>query len=119
MRSAECGLKPAPACFFVFFVFHSALRISHSALEKMVRLQKFLADAGIASRRAAERIILEGRVSINGDTVSELGRKIDPLHDHVSVDGKRVKARRKIYLALNKPKGLVCSRNDELGRATI
>jgi 23S rRNA pseudouridine2605 synthase len=62
---------------------------------------------------------LEGRVSINGDTVSELGRKIDPLHDHVSVDGKRVKARRKIYLALNKPKGLVCSRNDELGRATI
>jgi pseudouridine synthase len=85
----------------------------------MVRLQKFLAEAGIASRRAGERIILEGRVSVNGETVSHLGRKIDPLHDHVSVDGKGIKARRKIYLALNKPKGLVCSRKDELARPTI
>src|SRR5262245_45102301 len=85
----------------------------------MVRLQKFLAEAGIASRRAAERIILEGRVSVNGETVSQLGRKIDPLHDHVSVDGKGIKARRKIYLALNKPRGLVCSRKDELERPTI
>jgi len=85
----------------------------------MVRLQKFLADAGIASRRAAEQIILEGRVAINGDTVSELGRRIDPLHDRVMVDGKAVKARRKIYLALNKPRGLVCSRKDELDRPTI
>jgi 23S rRNA pseudouridine2605 synthase len=85
----------------------------------MVRLQKFLAEAGIASRRAAEQIILEGRVSINGDIVSQLGRKVDPIHDHVLVDGKGIKARRKIYLALNKPKGLVCSRKDEIGRATI
>jgi 23S rRNA pseudouridine2605 synthase len=85
----------------------------------VVRLQKVLAEAGVASRRAAERIIIEGRVSVNGETVSELGRKVDPLHDHVAVDGKPVKARRKIYLALNKPKGLVCSRKDELGRPTI
>ena len=85
----------------------------------MVRLQKFLAEAGIASRRAAERIILEGRVSVNGETVSELGRKVDPVHDHVLVDGKGIKVRRKIYLALNKPKGLVCSRKDEVGRPTI
>jgi 23S rRNA pseudouridine2605 synthase len=85
----------------------------------VVRLQKFLAEAGIASRRAAERIILEGRVSVNGEAVSELGKKVDPVHDHVSVDGKGIKARRKIYLALNKPKGLVCSRKDELGRSTI
>jgi 23S rRNA pseudouridine2605 synthase len=85
----------------------------------MVRLQKFLAEAGLASRRAAEQIIREGRVAVNGDTVSELGRKVDPAHDRVAVDGKPVKAKRKIYLALNKPRGLVCSRNDELGRATI
>lgn len=85
----------------------------------VVRLQKVLAEAGVASRRAAERIITEGRVAVNGETVSELGRKVDPLHDHVTVDGKPVKARRKIYLALNKPKGLVCSRKDELGRPTI
>jgi len=85
----------------------------------LLRLQKVLAEAGLASRRAAEQIITEGRVSVNGQTVSELGRKVDPLHDHVTVDGKPVKARRKIYLALNKPKGLVCSRKDELGRSTI
>jgi 23S rRNA pseudouridine2605 synthase len=85
----------------------------------MVRLQKFLAEAGIASRRAAEGIILEGRVSVNGHTISELGKKIDPVHDHVVLDGKGIKARRKIYLALNKPKGLVCSRKDEEGRPTI
>jgi len=85
----------------------------------MVRLQKFLADAGIASRRAAEQIIREGRVSVNGATVSELGKRVDPLHDQIVVDGKAVKARRKIYLALNKPRGLVCSRKDEHGRPTI
>jgi 23S rRNA pseudouridine2605 synthase len=83
------------------------------------RLQKFLAEAGVASRRAGERIILEGRVSVNGHPVIELGAKVDPLHDHVTVDGKAVRAKRKIYLALNKPRGLVCSRKDELGRPTI
>jgi len=85
----------------------------------VVRLQKFLADAGVASRRASEKIILEGRVEVNGETVSELGHKIDPLHDNVSVDGHSLRAKRKIYLALNKPRGLVCSRKDEQGRATI
>src|SRR4051794_788797 len=85
----------------------------------MLRLQKMLAEAGVASRRAAERIITEGRVAVNGQTISELGRKVDPLHDRVTVDGKPIKARRKTYLALNKPRGLVCSRNDELGRPTI
>ncbi|HXU79190.1 MAG TPA: pseudouridine synthase [Methylomirabilota bacterium] len=85
----------------------------------MVRLQKFLADAGIASRRAGEQIIREGRVAVNGETVAELGTKVDPLHARVTVDGKPVRARRKIYLALNKPRGLVCSRSDELERPTI
>src|SRR5215469_5453991 len=84
-----------------------------------VRLQKFLAEAGIASRRAGEEIILAGRVSVNGETVQQLGTKIEPLHDHVLVDGRPVKAKRKIYLALNKPRGLVCSRKDEFQRPTI
>ena len=85
----------------------------------MVRLQKYLADAGIASRRAGEQIILAGRVSVNGETVAELGARVDPLHDRVAVDGKPVRAKRKIYVALNKPPGLVCSRKDEFDRPTI
>src|SRR5688572_3223545 len=85
----------------------------------MVRLQKFLADAGVASRRAGEEIIRAGRVEVNGKTVKELGTRVDPEHDRVFVDGKPVRARKKIYVALNKPPGLVCSRNDELDRPTI
>ncbi len=84
-----------------------------------VRLQKFLADAGIASRRAGEQIILDGRVAVNGSVVRELGTKVDPDHDHVKLDGKPLRAKRKIYLAMNKPRGLVCSKNDEHGRPTI
>jgi 23S rRNA pseudouridine2605 synthase len=84
-----------------------------------VRLQKFLAEAGVASRRAAEQIILSGQVSVNGQIVRVLGTKVDPLHDKVSVDGKPVRERRKIYVALHKPVGFVCSRKDELGRRTV
>ena len=85
----------------------------------MVRLQKFLAEAGVASRRAGEQLILAGRVAVNGRTVLELGVKVEPLHDAISVDGKAVRAKRKIYVALNKPRGLVCSRKDEFERPTI
>src|SRR5215831_4899642 len=85
----------------------------------MVRLQKYLADAGVASRRAGEQLILEGRVSVNGQTVQQLGSKVEPGRDHVTVDGQPIKPKRKIYLALNKPRGLVCSRKDELERPTI
>jgi 23S rRNA pseudouridine2605 synthase len=84
-----------------------------------VRLQKFLADAGVASRRAAEQIILEGRVTVNGQAIRQLGTKIDPAHDKVSVDGKPLRERRKLYIALHKPVGCVCSRKDELGRPTV
>jgi 23S rRNA pseudouridine2605 synthase len=85
----------------------------------MVRLQKFLAEAGVASRRAAEQIILEGRVQINGNVVRQLGTKVESPPDVVTVDGKAVRVRRKIYVALNKPRRYVCSRKDEAGRATI
>jgi pseudouridine synthase len=85
----------------------------------MVRLQKYLADAGVASRRAGEKLILDGRVGVNGEIVQQLGAKVEPFRDQVTVDGPPVKPKRKIYLALNKPRGLVCSRKDELGRPTI
>ena len=85
----------------------------------MERLQKFLAEAGVASRRAAERFILDGRIAVNHRTVRQLGTKVDPVHDTVAVDGKPVRVRRKIYVALHKPAGCVCSHKDELGRPTI
>ncbi|HEU6448954.1 MAG TPA: pseudouridine synthase [Verrucomicrobiae bacterium] len=84
-----------------------------------IRLQKFLAEAGVASRRAAEQFILDGRVSVNGQIVRLLGSKVDPLHDKVTVDGKPIRAKKKLYIALHKPRGCVCSRKDELNRPTI
>jgi 23S rRNA pseudouridine2605 synthase len=84
-----------------------------------MRLQRFIAEAGVASRRAAEGIILAGRVSVNGKTIVKLGTRVDPARDRVTVDSQVLKSRRKIYLALHKPTGLVCSRSDEHGRPTI
>ena len=85
----------------------------------MVRLQKFLAEAGVASRRASEEIIQSGRVRVNGAGIRQLGTKVDPAHDRVTVDEKPVRARRKLYVALHKPPGCVCSRQDEAGRPTV
>jgi 23S rRNA pseudouridine2605 synthase len=85
----------------------------------MVRLQKYLSEAGVASRRAGEQMILAGRVEVNGKAVGVLGTRVDPVHDEVAVDGKPVRAKRKLYVALNKPPKLVCSRKDEFERATI
>lgn len=85
----------------------------------MVRLQKFLADAGVASRRAGEQMILAGRITVNGEVVRQLGTKVDSMHDHVSVDGEPVRVKRKIYVALNKPAGCICTRSDPEQRVTI
>lgn len=85
----------------------------------MVRLQKFLAEAGVASRRASEQIILEGRVAVNGHTVTELGTKIDPACDNVTFDARPLKPRRKLYVALNKPPGYICTRRDPESRKII
>ncbi|MCI0747141.1 MAG: rRNA pseudouridine synthase [Verrucomicrobia subdivision 3 bacterium] len=84
-----------------------------------MRLQKFLAEAGVASRRAAEKLIRDGHVEVNGATVQELGVKVDPGRDLVSVDGQPVKPRRKLYVALNKPKGFICTRSDPEKRRII
>ena len=86
---------------------------------KMVRLQKFLADAGVASRRASEQIIQAGRVWVNGRVVKQLGAKVDPLEDRVAVDGRAIKPKRKLYVAVNKPRGYLCTRGDSSGRRTL
>ena len=70
----------------------------------MMRLQKYLANAGVASRRAAEKIISEGRVSVNGEIIREMGVQIDEDYDIIEVDGVRVKNdEKKYYIMLNKP----------------
>ena len=86
----------------------------------MVRVQKLISMAGIASRRAAEALILEGRVSINGEVVRTLGAKADPTTDEVRVDGRRLRLdRRQRYILLNKPRGYVTTRKDPQGRRTV
>jgi 23S rRNA pseudouridine2605 synthase len=85
----------------------------------VVRLQKFLAEAGVASRRASEQIILAGRVAVNGETVCKLGAKVDAERDRVTVDGDAIRPKRRLYVALHKPRGCVCSRKDEHHRPTI
>ena len=65
----------------------------------MVRLQKFLAEGGVASRRASEELILAGAVAVNGKIVKVLGTKVDPARDRVTVDGTLVKTKRKLYVA--------------------
>jgi 23S rRNA pseudouridine2605 synthase len=84
------------------------------------RLHKLLAAAGVASRRAAEKMILEGRVTVNGRVVTELGTKSDLDSDHVKVDGKLVRPPSvHRYVLLNKPRGLVVTRDDPDGRPTV
>jgi pseudouridine synthase len=86
----------------------------------MERLQKILSRAGIASRRAAERLMLEGRVTVNGTTVRELGTKADAGHDDIRVDGRRIRLpERHRYLLLNKPRGYVTTRSDPQRRPTV
>lgn len=85
----------------------------------MVRLQKFLAEAGVASRRASEQVILAGRVAVNSAPVRLLGAKVDPERDRVTVDGKPVRSQKKLYVALHKPRGCVCSKQDEHQRPTV
>jgi len=84
-----------------------------------IRLQKVLAEAGLASRRVAEQMIADGRVEVNGEA-AKLGRRVDPVVDVVRVDGARVPtARRHRYVMLNKPTGVVTTLDDPEGRPTV
>jgi len=85
-----------------------------------IRLQKVLAAAGIASRRASEILIEEGRVEVNGKVVTEQGTRVNPETDHIRVDGARIPPpRRHMYLVLNKPRGVVSTMDDPEGRPTL
>ena len=84
-----------------------------------VRLQKFLSRAGVASRRAAEVLIQEGRVHVNGECVQEMGTRIDPQRDRVQVDGKEVRALEKRWIVYHKPRGVLTTAYDPQGRETI
>lgn len=84
------------------------------------RLQKILSRAGIASRRKAEQMIVEGRVTVNGKVITELGTKADLGRDHIKVNGKLLHApKRHVYLALNKPREVVTTVSDPEGRRTV
>src|SRR5215510_3542939 len=86
----------------------------------MERIQKILSQAGIASRRASEQLMLDGRVTVNGETIRELGTKADPASDDIRVDGRRIKIdERHVYLLLNKPRGYVTTRSDPQKRPTV
>ncbi|GAA0518554.1 pseudouridine synthase [Saccharopolyspora subtropica] len=93
---------------------------SQTAQAEGVRLQKVLSQAGVASRRAAEEMILEGRIEVDGEVVTELGRRVDPATAVIHVDGNRVMVNDDlIHLMLNKPRGILCTMSDEMGRPCI
>ncbi|HIY28207.1 MAG TPA: rRNA pseudouridine synthase [Firmicutes bacterium] len=88
-------------------------------MAKDVRLQKMLADCGVASRRKAEELIAAGKVQVNGQT-AHIGDKVDPAHDQVAVEGRPVKpAREKVYLMLHKPRGFITTMSDEMDRKCV
>ena len=84
----------------------------------MERLQKVIANAGIASRRKAEELIKEGKVTVNGVIVTELGTKVTNK-DIIKVDGKEIEREKKVYYLLNKPRGIITSVTDDKGRKTV
>ena len=86
-----------------------------------IRIQKLLSDSGIASRRAVEQMILEGKITVNDNLVTELPCFVDPDKDEIVVNGQAVPkyAARKLYILVNKPRGIVCSETDSLGRPTV
>lgn len=85
-----------------------------------VRLQKFMADCGVASRRACEELILQGRVQVDGKTIRILGTKINPINNKVQVDGELIESKStKTYLAFHKPKGILSTMSDPEGRPTL
>jgi 23S rRNA pseudouridine2605 synthase len=87
--------------------------------ERLMRLQKFLAECGVCSRRTAEGMIVAGRVKVNDEVVTRLGYTIDPANDYVLVDGDPVEPQEKVYYVLNKPRGCLTTRSDPHGRPTV
>lgn len=90
-----------------------------SSPKSEIRLQRFLAQSGLGSRRECETYITDGRVSIDGEIVTKLGTTVDPSRQEVALDGERLKIERKKYYVLNKPPGFFCTASDPQGRRTI
>lgn len=84
-----------------------------------IRINKFLADSGISSRRKSEEYILEKRVAVNDNVITDLGFKVDVDKDIITLDGERIKPKRHIYILLNKPKGYITSVTDDRNRRTV
>jgi 23S rRNA pseudouridine2605 synthase len=85
----------------------------------MIRLNKFISDCGIASRRKAEELILQARIEVNGKLVTTLAFSVDPEKDVVTVDGEKIKLKNHVYFLLNKPSGVIASTSDEKKRRTV
>ncbi len=84
-----------------------------------MRLNKFISESGFASRRKAEEMILQGRVCVNNKTITTLAFEVDPDRDVVTLDGEKIKPKRKLYFLLNKPAGYISTTDDEKGRRTV
>ena len=84
-----------------------------------IRLNSFIADCGVSSRRKADELIQQGRVTVNNKTVTAFGFKVNPEQDKVFVDGERINLQLPVYFLLNKPKGFVSTASDDRGRATV
>jgi 23S rRNA pseudouridine2605 synthase len=87
--------------------------------KKLIRLNKYISDSGIASRRKSEEYILQDRVSVNNKIVNSLNIRIDPDNDKVCLDGELIQPKKHIYLLMNKPKGVVTTTSDEKKRKTV
>ena len=119
-RGLRGGLKPVTEWIregVGLNVYKYAFMLSFTLMEQ--RLQKIIAEMGVASRRKAEEFIMEGRVTVNGRPAT-IGMKADPLKDHIKVDGKLlIKPEKKVYFIFNKPKGVVTSMSDPEGRPAV
>jgi 23S rRNA pseudouridine2605 synthase len=99
---------------------HPKYQTSTSDAHGLVRINRYLSMCGVASRRKAEQLVLEGRVRVNRSVITDLGRRVDPDHDRISVDGKPVtQVHEHVYLVLNKPKDAITTLSDERGRRTV
>ena len=98
---------------------HAGKGAASGAVAEGVRLQKVLAAAGIGSRRQCEELISEGRVDVDGKTVTELGTRVDPQRQQIRVDGEALRRRRLIYFAINKPVGILATSRDPSGRPRV
>lgn len=88
-------------------------------MTQKIRINKFLSDSGVTSRRKSEEFILEGRVAVNDNVITDLSYKVDTEKDIVTLDGERIKPKKNIYILLNKPKGYITTVSDERDRRTV